>query len=177
VPILVTIAGICVIALLAYGISTGSASRTIDERVARGQHPPAPDASHELPVLGGHGLRALAAYRGDVVVLNFWASWCPPCIAEAPRLEEAQQRLQKHRAVVLGVTYRDAAPASEHFIRAHDLTYPNLRDNTGDFAGAFGTDQLPETFIVDRSGHIVDLRRGEIDKAFLHRAIELAERS
>jgi cytochrome c biogenesis protein CcmG/thiol:disulfide interchange protein DsbE len=78
---------------------------------------------------------------------------------------------------VLGVTYLDASPDSERFVRQYHLTYPNLRDTTGDFAHSYGTDQLPESFVIDRRGHIVAISRGEIDQAFLNRAIALAERS
>ena len=57
----------------------------------------------------------------------------------------------------------------------YHLTYPNLRDNNGDFAHSYGTDQLPESFVIDRQGHIVAISRGEIDQPFLNRAIALAE--
>ena len=85
--------------------------------------------------------------------------------------------MQRHDATVLGVTYLDASPDSESFVRHYHLTYPNLRDNDGDFAHSYGTDQLPESFVIDRQGHIVAISRGEIDQAFLNRAIALAESS
>ncbi len=91
-------------------------------------------------------------------------------------LERNQARLEHDRATVLGVTYLDASPDSEAFVHRYHLTYPNLRDNdNGDFAHAYGTDQLPESFIVDRSGHIVAISRGEIEQAFVDKAIRLAE--
>ena len=61
------------------------------------------------------------------------------------------------------------------FVREHRITYPNLRDTTGEFAHAYGTDQLPESFVIDRDGGIVAISRGEIDQAFLNKAIKLAE--
>jgi cytochrome c biogenesis protein CcmG/thiol:disulfide interchange protein DsbE len=176
VPILISIAGACVVGLLVYGISTRSASRTLDTRVHDGQRPPAPDASRSLPVLGAGGVGSLAAQRGKVVLLNFWASWCVPCEAEAPLLQHSQARLARNRATVLGVTYLDASPDSEAFVRRYHLSYPNLRDNdNGDFAHAYGTDQLPESFIVDRHGEIVAIARGEIEQKFIDKAIRLAE--
>jgi cytochrome c biogenesis protein CcmG/thiol:disulfide interchange protein DsbE len=174
VPILISIAGACLIGLLIYGISTQSASRTLDTDIHDGVHPRAPDASTRLPVLGGAGDGSLASLRGKVVVLNFWASWCQPCEREAPLLERAQATLKRYHGTVLGVTYKDATPDSEKFVREFHLTYPSLRDGTGNFAAAYGTDQLPESFVVDRHGHVVMLYRGEIGQGFLEKAIALA---
>ena len=175
-PILISLVGACLIGLLVYGVSTQSASRTIDTDIHEGRHPRAPDAARSLPVLGGTGSGSLAAQHGKVVLLNFWASWCVPCEVEAPLLQRNEATLQRDRATVLGVTYLDASPDSEAFVRRYHLTYPNLRDNdNGDFAHAYGTDQLPESFIVDRSGHIVAVARGEIEQQFIDKAIRLAE--
>jgi cytochrome c biogenesis protein CcmG/thiol:disulfide interchange protein DsbE len=176
-PILASLAGACLIGLLIYGVSAQSANRTLDELVARGAHPRAPAATRSLPMLSGGGQRSLASLKGKVVVLNFWASWCDPCKVEAPLLQRAQTQLERHRATVLGVTYLDASPDSQGFVRHYHLSYPNLRDNNGAFARSYGTDQLPETFIIDRQGQIVALSRGEVGQAFVNRAITLAEGS
>jgi len=98
----------------------------------------------------------------------------PPCQEEAPLLERSQGPLQKLGGTVLGVTYEDVVSDSEKFVVSHHLTYPNLRDDAGEFAHSYGTDQLPESFIVDRSGHIVDLERGEIEQKFIAKALALA---
>jgi cytochrome c biogenesis protein CcmG, thiol:disulfide interchange protein DsbE len=174
-PILATLVGAALIGLLVYGVTAQSASRSLDERLAHGEHPAAPEAQRQLPILGGHGEQPLAALRGKVVVLNFWASWCEPCQVEAPLLQRYQASLLRHRATVLGVTYLDNSRDSESFVRRYHLAYPNLRDNVGTFAHAYGTDQLPESFLLDRSGHIVALSRGEIGDGFLRRALALAE--
>jgi cytochrome c biogenesis protein CcmG/thiol:disulfide interchange protein DsbE len=174
--VLPSLAGVALVALLLYGVSTQSANRTLDEQVARGQFPMAPDAGRALPMLGAGGTRELASLRGKVVVLNFWSSWCTPCQAEAPLLEHAERNLAHHDGTVLGVTYQDAASASEHFAREYHLTYPIVRDSSGALAHAFGTRQVPETFVIDRRGRIVAISRGEIEQDFLSRAIERAER-
>jgi cytochrome c biogenesis protein CcmG, thiol:disulfide interchange protein DsbE len=176
-PILTTIAGACLVGLLIYGVSAQSASRTLDELVARGQRPLAPEASRSLPGLDAHGSGTLASYRGKVVVLNFWASWCQPCQMEAPLLERAQSRLAHSGGTILGVTYLDASPDSRDFVSHYRLSYPNLRDNNGAFAHSYGTDQLPESFVIDRQGRIVAISRGELNQSFLDRAIALAESS
>jgi cytochrome c biogenesis protein CcmG/thiol:disulfide interchange protein DsbE len=177
VPILASLAGAALVGLLIYGVSAQPASRTLDEQVAAHRHPAAPQAGRALPLLGADGRASLAGYRGKYVVLNFWASWCEPCRAEAPLLERAQQRLARHAGIVLGVTYLDVSSDSQAFVRRYGLTYPELRDTDGSFAHAYGTNQLPETFVIDRRGQIVALSRGQIDQAFIDRAIALAERS
>jgi cytochrome c biogenesis protein CcmG/thiol:disulfide interchange protein DsbE len=174
-PIFVSLLGACLIGLLIYGISHQASSRTLDELVARGQWPVAPDATSALPVLGAGGTSSLASLRGKVVVLNFWASWCEPCQVEAPLLERAQSTLESHDATVLGVTYDDVSPDSDSFVRRYHLTYPNLRDPVGSFVHSYGTDQLPESFIISRQGRIMAISRGEIEQGFLNHAIALAK--
>jgi cytochrome c biogenesis protein CcmG, thiol:disulfide interchange protein DsbE len=177
VPAFACLFGACVVALLVYGLTTQSPNRTLDELVARRQYPLAPNATRKLPVLGDGGQRSLASLKGKVVVLNFWASWCEPCQLEAPLLERAQSRLERYGGTVLGVTYLDASPDSESFVRKYHLTYTSLRDTTGAFAHSYGTDQLPESFVINRQGRIVAISRGEIDEAFLNHAVALAESS
>jgi len=176
-PILAALAGACVIGLLIYGVSAQSKNRTLDEQVARKQWPAAPDASTPLPVLGAAGKRTLAALKGKVVLLNMWASWCTTCQEEAPLLERTQSVMLAHNSTVLGITDLDASPDSQSFVRQYHLTYPNLRDNTGSFVHAYGTIQLPESFIINRQGRIVAIERGPIGHAFANRALALAETS
>jgi cytochrome c biogenesis protein CcmG, thiol:disulfide interchange protein DsbE len=183
--IVVCVVGAALVALLVYGVSAQSTSRTLDDELHSGQHPLAPESTRRLPLLtaGDPASTAdptsetLASYRGKVVVLNFWASWCAPCQEEAPLLEQAQHELQRHDGTILGVTYRDASPDSLKFVHEYHLTYPSLRDTEGEFTHSYGTDELPESFVIDREGRITAISRGEIDKAFLQRAVALAESS
>lgn len=168
--------GIAIVVLLIFGITHQGTSRVLDQEVQKREQPVAPDATEKLPSLtAGPGSKSLASYHGKPILLNFWASWCPPCQEEAPLMEATQKVLAKHGGTVLGVTYQDAAPDSLGFIHEHALTYPNLRDPTGNFAHAYGTDQLPESFMINREGKIVDISRGEVTKAWLAHALKEAD--
>jgi cytochrome c biogenesis protein CcmG, thiol:disulfide interchange protein DsbE len=162
--------------LLLYGVLHQSPSRTIDQALAEGRRPLAPEASYRLGRLGGGGSASLASFRGRVVVLNFWASWCPGCEAEAPAVERMARRLARFHAVVLGVAYEDVSSDSLRFVRTFHITFPNLTDGSGEFGrSAYGTEQLPESFLIDPSGHIAAAARGEIEPAFVERALKLAK--
>jgi cytochrome c biogenesis protein CcmG/thiol:disulfide interchange protein DsbE len=170
VPALAALAAAGLIGLLAYGLVSKSDDSSIEQAVARGQRPQAP--SLKLPVLGGPGTRSVADLRGKVVVLNFWASWCVPCKSEAPVLEKAQQRLQQGGAgTVVGVTYDDSTPDALQFVRDFNIKYPNVRDVGTKLASRYGTHRVPETFVIDAQGRIVDLHRGQIDQAFIDGAL------
>jgi cytochrome c biogenesis protein CcmG/thiol:disulfide interchange protein DsbE len=177
VPILASLLGACFVGLLIYGVSAQSASRTLDELIARQARPQAPGSTRALPVLGGAGERSLATLRGKVVVLNFWASWCVPCQVEAPMLARAQAMLSRRNGTVLGITYEDNSPDSIKFVRRYHLSYTNLRDSDGSFAHGYGTNVVPESFLIDRDGKVRALSRGQIDQAFVDRAVALAQSS
>jgi len=175
-PTLAVLLGGALLWLLVYGVTHQAPTRTLDQALADGQQPLAPEAAHALPALAGGGSGSLASYRGRVVVLNFWASWCTGCQVEASELERLQRGLQPHRGTVLGVTYEDITSDSLAFLRRYHLTFPNLVDGSGEFGRAgYGTAQLPESFLIDPAGRVVAISRGQIEKPFLERALRLAE--
>lgn len=173
--VLVSVAGVALIGLLIYGVSHQAANRSLDEALAHGQHPLAPYASKPLPSLAGGGQSSLAAYRGKVVVVNFFASWCLDCQEESPLMERTQRELEAHGGTILGVSYQDDAGKSREFLSKYGLTYPALRDPSGEMASAYGTRQIPESFLIGREGRIYDIERGPIGSAFAQRALQLAE--
>ncbi len=94
------------------------------KRSSKGTIPRRPRATTSMPLLSGAGKRTLASYRGHVVVLNFWASWCTPCQEEAPILERAQHTLARRGGTVLGVTFRDSSPDSLGFVKHYGSATP-----------------------------------------------------
>lgn len=157
------------VGLLIFGVLQTSDDSSIDQAVARGERPVAHDA--ELDRLDGSGRGSLADYRGKVVVVNVFASWCAPCIKEAPVLERAQRTLARRGGTVLGIAMHDARSDTQKFVEDHGLTFPVLRDVDKAFADGYGVNGLPETFVIDRVGRIVALQRNQIDQKWVDRTL------
>src|SRR6478609_3179288 len=128
-PLAVGIAVIALVALLTYGVTSSGPSRSLDAKIARGEKPPAP--AFRLADLHGGGQRSLADYRGKVVLLNVWASYCVPCRTESPLLQRWQQRMASSGGTVLGIDTLDIESDALHFVDVHKLTYPQLHDSEG----------------------------------------------
>jgi cytochrome c biogenesis protein CcmG/thiol:disulfide interchange protein DsbE len=165
------------VGLLAYGVASRGADTSIDEAILAGERIEAP--ATPLPRLGGDGEASLADYRGKVVVLNFWASWCRPCVDELPLLERTHKAISRRNALVLGANYQDVSTSALGFVRRFKLTFPSLRDRDGEFADRYGSRAFPETFVIDRQGRIAAQRRGPVDQRWLDRTLKplLGERA
>jgi cytochrome c biogenesis protein CcmG, thiol:disulfide interchange protein DsbE len=169
-PVIAVVAvAAALVALLAYGVASQGQDTSIDEAVERGDRPSAPEAT--LPVLGADGSGSLRDYRGQVVVLNFWASWCPPCVDELPLLERTQRRIKRQGATVLGVNYQDLPEDANVFVDRFGLSFPNLRDRDGEYAEKYAILGFPETFVIDREGRIAAARRGPVTAGWLETAL------
>ena len=164
-PIAVVVAIVALLGLLAYGVRSTAPDAGIEQALASGERPKAPDL--RLPHLDGRGQASLADFRGQVVVLNYWASWCDPCRAESPLLERWHKRLSERGGTVLGVDVMDVSSDARAFVREFGLSYPMLRDAEGATQRSFGIVAYPETIVLDRAGRIAALRRGPVDEGFM----------
>lgn len=116
---------------------------------------------------------ALRQLRGYPVVLNFWASWCIPCKAEAPRLDAVAQE-HAGDVVFLGVDVQDGTSDARSFLRYHDVHYASLHDNSGLTYDGYGLTGVPETYWLDARGRIVAHFAGAVSKAQLESGIRAA---
>jgi cytochrome c biogenesis protein CcmG, thiol:disulfide interchange protein DsbE len=158
----VFIAVLAVVGLLGFGLlSKGGASVEVGET--------APDAV--LPQLDGNGEGSLSGYRGRWVLVNFWASWCVPCREESPALQAFYRRHRAHGFTVLGIDTRDLTGDGRAFVARYRVTYPQLRDGDGDYGHDFGTSGVPESFLANRQGKLVLIRRGPVDREYLNRFV------
>jgi len=94
----------------------------------------------------------LNQFRGQVVVLNFWATWCPPCNEELPSLMSMQERTRARGVVVLGVSIDVDGDAYHRFLKQRGVNFVTVRDPEEKISGMYGTHGWPETFIIDRQG-------------------------
>jgi cytochrome c biogenesis protein CcmG, thiol:disulfide interchange protein DsbE len=159
--------------LLGLRVVSNDSGRRLDKALAAGKSPAAPDFS--LPRLNGEGRLRLGSLRGNAVLLNFWASWCIPCRQEAALLETAAKRYRSAGLVVVGVDAQDFRGDARRFAHRYDLTYPVLHDSGTSTLTHYDVTGFPETWFVDRSGHVVGEHvKGPLTREGLVRNIAIA---
>lgn len=154
------VGGVLAVVLLGILLWSGlaaSGSNAVPVLVAPGQ--PAPN--FELMTLEGE-TAVLDEYAGDVVLINFWATWCPPCKAEMPAINAFYEANQEKGLMVLGVNAQEDRATVSQFIETNGFTFPILLDSVGDVARQFQVNSYPTTIIVDRNGTIQTIHNGLI---------------
>jgi cytochrome c biogenesis protein CcmG, thiol:disulfide interchange protein DsbE len=146
-----------VVALLGYGL------------VAKPPEPPqvgSPVPDFKLTAFDGSPMN-LSSQRGQVVVVNFFASWCTPCREEAADLQQTWQSYQGRGVQFFGIAYKDAASKAQAFLQEFDATYPSTSEPGNRTARDYGVTGVPETYVVDQQGTLVRHYLGAITKAQL----------
>ena len=175
-PGLVLVATPCLVAAVIVSLvwspagtsSQASAGAPADATTAP-QDRPAPD--FDLPLLSGPRRLALHSLHGNVVVVNFWASWCNVCHQDAPVLRQLAGAYRHADVAFVGVDHGDVSSTARAFVLHNGLTYPNVVD-PGDLLRQYGGIGLPMTYVVDRTGRIRYEITGSIDVDDLRRAID-----
>ena len=155
-----------ILALLAFGF-TRDARYITSPLIAK------PATPFTITLFDGRKL-TLEELRGKAVFLNFWASWCPPCRAEAKDLEAAWQKLKGNNMIFLGVALQDTDQNALEFLKEFNVTYPNGKDESGNIAVDYGTWGIPESFFIDPQGRITYKHVGGIRAALVIAKLEEA---
>jgi len=175
-------AGLAAMLMLTACASTGADEQTRSAgqvgypNVPRNLTRVAPEQRKELPAVSGPALGSNTTistqdFRGKVVVINVWGSWCPPCRKEAPDLQAASVET-KDVAQFVGITSKDYDPApAQAFVRSFKISYPSIYDPTGKvllaFAGELPPSAIPSTMIIDRQGRLAVRVLSEVSKITL----------
>jgi peroxiredoxin len=152
-------------ALLVLGIGWTAASRVPGDRAAaRTERPPSPQAGFAAPdftldTLAGQSV-SLPGLRGQAVLINFWATWCPPCRAEMPAIQQVYEQYRDRGFTVLAVDLQEDDAQVAAFVEELGLTFPILMDRDGTVAAQYRVKALPSTFFVDREGVIQEVTLG-----------------
>jgi cytochrome c biogenesis protein CcmG/thiol:disulfide interchange protein DsbE len=130
-----------------------------------------PAPSFKLTTFEG-AMISLSDLRGKPVIINFWASWCPPCRTEAPLIERTWRAYKDRGLVFLGINIQDRKEDALNYMREFNITYPNGPDPTGEIAIDYGVSGLPVTFFVSGKGEVVRRWVGAIENSVMTSAIE-----
>ncbi len=98
---------------------------------------------------------SLADYSGKIVLLNFWATWCPPCVQELPSLNATYERFRQDGLVVLGISVDEEEEEYRRFLSERGVTFPTVRDPERTVSTRYGTMKYPETFLISRDGRVL----------------------
>lgn len=155
------LAGVTIVVVLAFAFYLGGGPRRPDVIGGPSRLAGAPAASFDIVRAGGSA-DSLARYRGKVVLVNLWATWCPPCREEMPALEKLYRAHAAQGFVVLGIDQGESANVAAAYARKLGVSFPILVDDQQQYGRAYAAQGLPTSVLVDRTGHIVQGIDGEM---------------
>lgn len=166
--------------LVLAGLLVGAFVLVLGRVVQVGSGPPPPGAGVPAPAFKAPSLQSqqgpvsLEALRGQVVLMDFWATWCPPCVASMPTLEKLHRELGSQGLVVVGMNVEPGDEATVRaFVRDYQLTFPIAVD-PGAISRAYGVYSYPSSFVIGRDGVVRAAHRGPVAEARLRAELEAA---
>lgn len=157
--VLIPATAIPIVALLGYGL-------TRDPNLVKSPLPGREAFDFSAPVLDGDSVRLLD-YAGKVIVLNFWASWCIPCLQEHPHLLQVERTYDASQVQILGVIYQDSEENARRWMDQMGGDWPSIIDDGSRIAIDYGVYGVPETYFVGTDGRIAYKHIGPLDRALL----------
>ncbi len=167
-PLIVSAAVLALLGIFTYAVASPRASSElgVGGRVNTAgkliRFEPRPATGFALATFDGQSM-SLAQYRGKTVVINFWASWCPPCREEAPILQQFAARHAGGDVVLLGIDVWDKEPDARAFLAEFGLTYPNALDVEGSVSIEYGVSGVPETYVIGPDGRLLGKYTGPVE--------------
>jgi cytochrome c biogenesis protein CcmG, thiol:disulfide interchange protein DsbE len=174
-----------VVGSLAIGLTVTWLAVFMSDRVSGGSIPTAgrpatavldgrPAPPFDLASVAGSGRVALSGYRGRLLVVNFWASWCDPCRREAPGLQEVWTEYRGRGVQFVGIDHMDGRSSARAFIAELGLTYPVGWDPTGEVAARYGLRGLPTTLVIGPDGRVMFRLLGPVEATTIRDLLERA---
>jgi cytochrome c biogenesis protein CcmG/thiol:disulfide interchange protein DsbE len=145
--------------------------RFVNDELGEVRIDPRPAPMFELAALDGSTL-SLADYRGKVVMVDFWASWCPPCARETPVLASTYRKYRDSPVEFVGISIWDRGQDAIRFVDTYDVAYPVAIDHDGRVAIDYGVTGIPEKFFIDRDGKLVRRFVGPMDSDTLEATLD-----
>jgi len=163
---------VILVIILALGlIIAGGSTGCSPEGPAPGPQVGKPAPNFQLPNLGGQSV-SLSDFQGKPVLINFWASWCRPCVYEMPYIQEVFEEWSGQGLVVLAINIGESLSQVKEFMESHDLSFPVLLDMEGKVAEQYNIGGIPTTFSVDKDGIIQAMRVGAFpNKAAIEKSL------
>ncbi|MBI2303507.1 MAG: TlpA family protein disulfide reductase [Chloroflexi bacterium] len=179
ITILVLAGAVVIVALVALYLLEGDSSQAIGSSRPLSLGSPSdgnPSSSLTAPQLGrpipdftlstlDGGSLTLSQLRGKTVLINFWASWCPPCRAEMPDLQKVYEEYRDKDFVIVAVNIQEDRDTAANFIKRMGLTFPVALDTTGQVTAGYRITYIPTTFFVDKEGIVRQVAVGQMNRA------------